>query len=147
MRPYYQDDFVTLYHGRAQDLLPHLPQADTIVTDPPYAETSLVWDRWPQGWPTLAMAVATQMWCFGSTRMFMDRAADCQGWHSHRTSCGRSTMALTPSRTGFAGFMSWRCISTRATGETSTKSLNSTRTPRPVSCAARAAPAMGRHGR
>lgn len=81
MRPYYQDEDVTLYHGRAEALLPLLPQADAIVTDPPYAETSLVWDRWPQGWPTLAMAVAKQMWCFGSTRMFMDRAADFQGWH------------------------------------------------------------------
>ena len=58
MRPYYQDDFVTLYHGRAQDVLPHLPKADAIVTDPPYAETSLQWDRWAEGWPALAGEVA-----------------------------------------------------------------------------------------
>lgn len=81
MRPYYQDDFVTLYHGRAQDVLPHLRKADAIVTDPPYAETSLHWDRWADGWPALAGEVANQMWCFGSTRMFMERAAEFEGWH------------------------------------------------------------------
>ncbi|MCO4245795.1 site-specific DNA-methyltransferase, partial [Acidovorax facilis] len=25
--------------------------------------------------------MANQMWCFGSTRMFMERAADFEGWH------------------------------------------------------------------
>lgn len=80
MRPYYQDDFVTLYNGRAEDVIPLLPMADAVVTDPPYAETSLDWDRWPEGWPALAAKLAPQMWCFGSTRMFLDRAADLKPW-------------------------------------------------------------------
>lgn len=36
MRPYYQDDHVTLYHARWEDVPPDLLRADVLVTDPPY---------------------------------------------------------------------------------------------------------------
>jgi site-specific DNA-methyltransferase (adenine-specific) len=79
--PYYQDEQVTLYLGKMEELLPALNlQADLIVADPPYAETSLAWDRWPDGWPTLAASVASSMWCFGSMRMFLDRAPEFADW-------------------------------------------------------------------
>lgn len=34
--PYYADDLVTLYHGDAREVLPTLPPADLLLTDPPY---------------------------------------------------------------------------------------------------------------
>jgi site-specific DNA-methyltransferase (adenine-specific) len=75
------DGEVILYHGDCREILPTLGlQADCIVTDPPYAETSLAWDRWPDGWPTLAATVANSMWCFGSMRMLLDRAGEFTGW-------------------------------------------------------------------
>ena len=40
MTPYYEDDFVTLYHGDCRDLLPSI-EADVVVTDPPYG---MAWD-------------------------------------------------------------------------------------------------------
>jgi hypothetical protein len=41
--PYYQDEFVTLYHGDAREVLPTLSAVDVIVTDPvwPNAKTEL----------------------------------------------------------------------------------------------------------
>lgn len=80
MKPYWQDAWITLYCGDAMDVLPFLPPADAIITDPPYAETSLDWDRWPDGWPAAAVDIAPSMWCFGSLRMFMERAPEFADW-------------------------------------------------------------------
>lgn len=35
-KPYYQDDFCTIYHGDCRDILPHLEPVDLVLTDPPY---------------------------------------------------------------------------------------------------------------
>lgn len=78
--PYYSDDTVTLYHGDCRELIGDqaFTFADCVVTDPPYGETSLEWDRWPPGWPSLLPG--RSLWCFGSMRMFLDRRDDFAGW-------------------------------------------------------------------
>lgn len=78
MKPYYEDDLVTLYHGDFRDA--PLTPVDAVVTDPPYGETSLVWDRWPDGWPAKLTGLTDALWCFGSMRMFLDNARDFDGW-------------------------------------------------------------------
>ena len=52
--PYFQDDTVTLYHGKWQELIDPNLVGDIIIADPPYGETQLNWDTWPKGWPALA---------------------------------------------------------------------------------------------
>lgn len=34
--PYYQDEYVAIYHGDCRSLLADLPKADAIISDPPY---------------------------------------------------------------------------------------------------------------
>lgn len=84
--PYYTDDHVTLYHGDMRELLPGLAvQADACLTDPPYGETSLAWDRWPEGWPALVAKHTNRLWCFGTLGMFMDHAHEFGDWRRPRS--------------------------------------------------------------
>jgi site-specific DNA-methyltransferase (adenine-specific) len=79
LEPYYADEWVTLYLGEFEDVLPQLGiTPDLVVADPPYGETSLEWDRWPDGWP--AMMPGRSMWCFGSMRMMLDRGGEFSTW-------------------------------------------------------------------
>jgi site-specific DNA-methyltransferase (adenine-specific) len=72
--PYFSDDTVSLYLGDMREVIPALGiQADLIVADPPFQETSLAWDRWPDGWLDITATVSRSMWCFGSVRMFGER--------------------------------------------------------------------------
>jgi len=65
-RPFYEDEHVTLYHGDCRKIVPALGGVDLVVTDPPYGETSLGWDRRVDGW--LELVDAPQLWCWGSLR-------------------------------------------------------------------------------
>jgi DNA modification methylase len=79
--PYWTDGTVSLFVGDCREVLPALGvTADLVLADPPYGETSLAWDRWPDGWPDIAAAVASSLWCFGSLRMFLDRRDEFAAW-------------------------------------------------------------------
>jgi len=81
IEPYYSGDSVELYLGDCREVLPALGRTfDAAVCDPPYVETSLAWDRWPDGWPTAVAAVTQAMWCFGSMRMFLERWGEFTAW-------------------------------------------------------------------
>lgn len=83
MTPYYSDDSVTLYHGDCRELLAgfdHVLGARLILTDPPYGETSLGWDSWPKGWPSILAEHSAAMWCFGSMRMFLEQRDEFTDW-------------------------------------------------------------------
>jgi site-specific DNA-methyltransferase (adenine-specific) len=83
MKPYYQDKFATIYHGDFRSVLPIVKDVDVIIADPPYGETSLEWDKWPEGWPGLMREVAhydSSLWCWGSMRMFWEKRDEFERW-------------------------------------------------------------------
>ena len=104
IEPYYQDESVTLYRGDCRELVPALDlSVDLIVADPPYGETSLAWDRWPDGWPTAISDAAKSMWCFGSMRMFLDRRDEFQFWR-----LSQDVVWQKPRGTSFVNDRFWR---------------------------------------
>ena len=36
MKPYYQDDYATIYHGDCREIMPEVPKMDLVLADPPY---------------------------------------------------------------------------------------------------------------
>lgn len=80
IKPYYDFEGITLYHGECHEVLPYLQPVDAVITDPPYNETSLAWDVWPDGWPSMVAKITNSLWCFGSMRMFWDRGAEFFEW-------------------------------------------------------------------
>jgi site-specific DNA-methyltransferase (adenine-specific) len=77
---------IRIWTGDMREVLPVLGErqsVDCIIADPPYGETSLGWDRWVDGWPAIArhvLKLSGSMWVFGSQRMFLERAAEFEGW-------------------------------------------------------------------
>lgn len=78
--PFYEEEGITLYCGDCCEIIPQLDPVDAVITDPPYNETNLEWDVWPDGWPELLKDVAPQLWCFGSMRMFWNRMGEFKDW-------------------------------------------------------------------
>lgn len=81
--PYWSDGTVSLYHGDCRSVLPALGvTADCMISDPPYGETSLPWDRWPEGWLEAAAGVTRSLWCFGTLRMYLEHRDEFRaaGW-------------------------------------------------------------------
>ena len=76
MTLYYSDDAVTLYHGDCREF--QAPECAMTLADPPYGETSLGWDSWPDGW--VATIKSDSLWCFGSMRMFLRRRDEFDSW-------------------------------------------------------------------
>lgn len=80
-RPYFDDGQVQLFVGDCREVIPALGlKADLVLADPPYGETKLAWDKWPDGWLDAAASASRSLWCFGSLRMFLARADEFGAW-------------------------------------------------------------------
>lgn len=104
MKPYFEDETVRLYLGDMREVLPALVadglQSDCMVADVPYGETSLAWDRWPDGWLDTAATVTRSLWCFGSLRMFLGRSSEfaAAGWKLSQDAVMEKSAGAGPSQ-------------------------------------------------
>jgi site-specific DNA-methyltransferase (adenine-specific) len=81
MRAYYERAGIAVICADYREVLPELAAGtfDVAYADPPYGQTSLAWDHWPEGWVAeVARVLKTPgaLWCWGSLRMFMDHAEE-----------------------------------------------------------------------
>jgi site-specific DNA-methyltransferase (adenine-specific) len=81
MKPYYTDKNATIYLDDCRNVIPELKQRFSVsITDPPYGETRLTWDKWIDGWTDLLLRRTPQLWCFGSFRMFLEKRGEFEKW-------------------------------------------------------------------
>ncbi len=107
MKPYYDEDGITIYCADCRDVLPLLPKVDLVLTDPPYGHG----DRWAGGtWGAASMyAVDAKRWDAEAVDPALLRHAVDQGEHS--IVWGGNYFTLPPSRC----WLSWEKSSRMAT--------------------------------
>jgi site-specific DNA-methyltransferase (adenine-specific) len=75
----------TVIQGDCREVMASMPDDsfDCIVTDPPYGDTALAWDKQTRGWADACKRLLKphgSLWCFGSLRFFMSCSRDFDGW-------------------------------------------------------------------
>ena len=83
MKPYYQDEWVTIYHGDCREILPELPKVDLVLTDPPYGidyQSNHRVDKFEKvygdlEYPTEWLPLATKLVGRGSIYLFCNEAS------------------------------------------------------------------------
>ena len=94
MKPYYDHDGITIYHGDCREILPEL-EANVLVTDPPYG---INFAGQPTKWQRRAghLAVAWDVEAFTDVNLLLGCAEEHVIW-------GGNYYALPPSR----GWLAW----------------------------------------
>ncbi len=85
MKPYFEENGITLYCCDWRDVISEISAVDCIVTDPPYGETSLEWDSAELAWLSAmdrTVARSGSIWSFGSLRYLamLLNSADMAAW-------------------------------------------------------------------
>ncbi len=85
MKPYYQDENITIYHGDCRDVLPSIApvNADMAILDPPYGVTGLEWDtRIPGLFDVIrpSLTAAGSVWLFGTMRSLLLSHSEYSEW-------------------------------------------------------------------
>ena len=76
MKPYYEADGITIYHGDCLEIAPQLPRMDLLVCDPPFFMPSQHYAArsvWPKAWGDTAILAR---WWDGALDVLADRLLD-----------------------------------------------------------------------
>jgi site-specific DNA-methyltransferase (adenine-specific) len=82
MKPYYEDDYATIYHADCREILPQLESVDLVLTDPPYSEKTHVGARSEPISPYQGESqkkISFQSWSADALRGVFE-SVDCRGW-------------------------------------------------------------------
>ena len=70
MKPYYEEENITIYNGDCLEIMPQLPQVDLVLTDPPYGIMPFDWDKNKIDWNILAWTMDRILRFYGTIYIF-----------------------------------------------------------------------------
>ncbi|MFA5168738.1 MAG: site-specific DNA-methyltransferase [Candidatus Omnitrophota bacterium] len=115
MKPYYQDDAVTIYHGVCEEIVPGLGKFDLLLTDPPYGimrfnkefgktrfkrharlkHVGLWWDVPPdEKWLAYLLTVAPLAIIWGLNNLPLPRSEHFLVWDKEQSVCNFASAEL-----------------------------------------------------
>ena len=102
LKPYYQDEAVTIYHGDCRDILPQLPKVDLVLTDPPYdiesPELKIIWQEVANGMRDKANLI----WTFNTCRLQVIGQTLIPDFSEIRTAVWHKPFCPSPWRFGWS---------------------------------------------
>jgi site-specific DNA-methyltransferase (adenine-specific) len=108
MKPYYQENGITIYHGDCREVLPSLPKVDLVLTDPPYPDQYEELYRYESGQLGFLDSMECKQIVFWSARF--DFPFDYSAIHiwDKKMGAGRAEYDRIFERHGQAGFLMFR---------------------------------------
>lgn len=107
MKPYYEKDGITIYHGDCREVLPRLSGVDAIITDPPYSSGGLY--RSDRAAPTQSKYQLSHE-TNRSYEAFAGDNRDQRSFEKWVDSWAAQCLALAPSGGGLGVFIDWRNV-------------------------------------
>lgn len=83
MKPYYDQDGITIYHGDCREILPELPMVDLVVTSPPYGKQRDYegnCDNWDDLVPVALSLVPVGVTCLVNLGLFIENGELSRYW-------------------------------------------------------------------
>jgi DNA modification methylase len=118
MKPYYADDWVTLYHGDCREVMPTLAPVDAVITDPPYG-VSFAYDAHdddPTAYADLLSTVQAEVFRLAPVVLVTPGIGNLWRWPEatwvicwHKPGAPRRSMLPQPNRPQ-GGFNEWEPV-------------------------------------
>ena len=124
MKPYYQDKWVTIYHGDCREILPELPKVDLVLTDPPFNAgksfkndtlSSIQWQEFCKGFAQDLMLVSPNNILVEVNKKDIMMRRTLEDYFSYRYAiCLNYTNSM---RNGTVGYHNWGLVLWYGTGK------------------------------
>jgi len=113
-QPYYQSEGITIYHGDCRAIVPELPMADAVVTDPPYGVgfKYMSYDDDPTAWFVLMDEMVPKMRAAAPFVVMPVCRIDRMGWWyaNHEPGWIIAWYKGSPGHRSLIGFNDWEAI-------------------------------------